>query len=99
MIRRMSLFRTPTPDDRAKLADDYRERLSLVLRDGWGPYALTWSSGQVTVVRALLSGAEDDMAAACEVVAPSLWGMDGAAADAQTGYARTWAWLQEVSRG
>ncbi|MCB9441151.1 MAG: hypothetical protein H6523_12995 [Mycolicibacterium sp.] len=95
----MPLFRTPTPEDRARLADDYRERLALVLRDGWGPYAGTWSSGQTTVVRALLSGDETEMSAACEALAPSLWGMDGAAADRAAGFARTYAWLQEVARG
>lgn len=95
----MSLFRTPTPADRDRIADDYRERLSLVLCDGWDRYRYTWSAGEVIVVRALVSGDEDDVHNACVRLAPALWGLDGAEADRTAGYMRTRAFLQGISEG
>lgn len=94
----MSGYQTAGPADRERLASQYRERMQDVQRDGWGPYAGVWSSGQVLVVKALL-GDEDSMLEACERLAPTLWGSQAAQADAGAGYSRTWGWLADVARG
>lgn len=85
----------PTAESRDRRAADLRERAALVRRDGWGPYASTWSSGEVLGVRAVLGepGAVD---AAVETWAPTLWGAGAAGADARTGYQSTREWFATV---
>ncbi len=85
----------PTAESRDRRAADLRERAALVRRDGWSPYASTWSSGEVAGVRAVLGepGAVD---AAVETWAPTLWGAGAADADARTGYQSTREWFATV---
>ncbi|OCB66218.1 hypothetical protein A5729_12445 [Mycobacterium vulneris] len=85
----------PTAESRDRRAADLRERAALVRRDGWNPYASTWSSGEVAGVRAVLGepGAVD---AAVETWAPTLWGAGAADADARTGYRSTRRWFATV---
>jgi hypothetical protein len=93
----MSLYRTPGPADRARIAADLRSRAALVRRGGWAEYAGVWSTGQVAAVRAVL-GEAHAVAEACAALASSLWGIAGAEVDDAGGYPRTYAWLAEVGR-
>jgi hypothetical protein len=98
MLLAMDPFATPTPADRDRLADDLRERAEQVRRDGWEPYAAVWSGGQVAAVRVAL-GDHASTPEACSALAGSLFGIQGAEADAADGYPRTFAWLMDVGRG
>ncbi|MBN7371081.1 hypothetical protein [Mycobacteroides abscessus] len=85
----------PTARSRDRRAADLRERAALVRRDGWSPYASTWSSGEVLGVRAVL-GEPGAIDAAVETWAPTLWGAGAADADARTGYQSTRRWFATV---
>ncbi|MCB9441156.1 MAG: hypothetical protein H6523_13020 [Mycolicibacterium sp.] len=56
------------------------------------------SDGEQLVLRALLDDPGNPSTEACEVIAPTLWGITGAAADAGGGYPRSWSWLRDLSR-
>lgn len=56
------------------------------------------SAGEQTVVAALLSDPANPSTDACSAIAPSLWGVAGSEADAASGWARSWAWLRDLSR-
>ncbi|MFZ2239510.1 MAG: hypothetical protein WAV90_08180 [Gordonia amarae] len=56
------------------------------------------SDGEQLVLQALLDDPTNPSADACEAIAPTLWGITGAAADAGSGYPRTWTWLRDVAR-
>lgn len=83
-----------TPADRTRLAARFRSLLAQT-RSGC---TAGLSDGERLVLTALL----DPDAITVEVyaaVAPTIWGAAAAAADAEAGYPRTWAWLVEVARG
>lgn len=85
----------PTDDDRDRRAADLRQRAALVRANGWAPYESTWSSGEVLGVRVVLNepGA---LAAAVEVWAPTLWGVEVAETESRCGYPRTHRWLRRL---